>query len=720
MTTDLIRNSLRFRSQSTVCQKVDGSTPNPDAQLREAVKMANFTLRNPRYQMRRCLALTLFALASLLVKAQESKPPQILPISPAIAYPYDEIHIQGSDFGKDPGAISLLVNGHWIKLESNPDCSTKRSAANQVPPAEDNSSSQSNSTNSICATFHLDATPNQIDLTNLSDAQMKLLSGEARLQVKAANDVTLSSQPGIQIRWSALTQRQVLELSIASGLAMAALLLMLVGFGTRQMIDTGVRSGLFTTFLLDPQTNSLSLSKFQFYAWTAAAISGYDYLLLSSLLVQKSGQFPDVPTSLPWIFGTSIATSIGIGAITVARGPKGAGELRPRLSDLITAGGVVQPDRVQYLVWTLVGVSGYVLTILGLDPRNIKSLPSIPTTLLTLGGVSAAGYVGGRMATKVGPVVDTANLSIAGTTSGAAAVSQPTPAPTNGEKAAPSGGAPSLPANAASAINAIQQVFAASTQNLASLNSANSDIASAIQKVQAGIAKASPLVQLLSPLGTSSLGSSPQLVDDALKAAEEAAFSAAGLAQSNLAGGNTADQSTLKTTAQTADQVLHQVQLLSSFVGRVGGPVPAAITATPGSTPPAAAPNAASPGQRQDPNTSWVLTLRGRGLSRDATFAFADPSTPSMEIDVAIPPLVPVDPSAQIPFDQLTAANGAANPEIVEQDIDASVSDMAKVLRVRFRSSALVTKSGQGGRLNFRITNPDGQSAVFPVDTTKP
>jgi len=671
-------------------------------------KVARDSRRSIRY-----LLLASFIFYTVRSKAQEE--PQISSVSPVIAYPYEEIHIYGSNFGKDPNLLALMVNGRTIPLESNPDCSTQRATPASPTPTNTQASP---TMQSVCATFHLDVTPNEIDLSNLTKEQLESLTGEVRLQTRQSNGVAISAR-NVFIKSSQMTWSDVTEASILVALGLSIIPLLLVGFGTRQMIDTGVKSGLFSTFLLDPQTNSLSLSKFQFYVWTATAIFGYIYLLIANLFVQQTGQFPDVPSSLPWIFGTSIGTSIGIGAITSVRGPKGAGEIRPKLSDLITAGGVVQPDRLQYLVWTLVGASGYVLTILHLDPRGLSKLPTIPTTLLTLGGVSAAGYVGGRLATKVGPVVDTADISIAGAPAPDTTVSGGTATGAIGAAASPQAPGRVHPvATMHPSVAGIQQALTASSQTLQSLNAVDSKVTSAVQTIQSAITKSTLLIQTLSSAnpGPPATAGLPQMAQEALTMGRSAAAEITRFAEANLGSMNPASPDTVKNVAQTADQVLQQLNLLSDMVAQT-------TTAAPGtpavSVPAPTAVSTTTSSLTADPNTMWVLMLRGRGLSKDATFTFFDPNTPTMEVDLPIPPLMAVNNAAQISPDQLNAGNANPNPEIVEPDADADATTMAKVLRVRFRSPAFVAKRQQLGRLNLKITNPDGQTAVFPLDKSQ-
>lgn len=649
--------------------------------------------------------------------AQEA--PQISSVSPAIVYPYEDIQIYGSGFGKDGSAITLAVDGRTIPLASNPDCSAKKTTTANTAQAPGKTSAET--FEAVCATFQLDTTPNQIDLTNLTKEQLKALTGEVRLLVRQDSGIATTGR-SVFIKSSQMTWSGVTEASTVVALGISALLLLLVGFGTRQTIDSGIKSGLFSTFLLDPQTCSLSLSKFQFYVWTATAIFGYIYLLLANLFVQQTGQFPDVPSSLPWIFGTSIGTSIGIGAITAVRGPKGAGEIRPRLSDLITAGGVVQPDRVQYLIWTLVGATGYVLTILHLDPRSLTSLPKIPTTLLTLGGVSAAGYVGGRLATKVGPVVDSADVSVAGAvrTGMARAGGLASNAVPGASGAGPAGGVTTPAMALQPTVGAVQQALAASGQTLQSLNVVDTRVTNAVQAIQAAISKSGPIIQALSStdLSPSVVAGLPRMAQEALAMGKSAAVEISGFAEANLGSANPTSPEIIKSAAQAADQALQQLHLLSSLATQAApaatNPVSANIVAALTSAATASPDPAAS-----DPNALWVLTLRGRGLSKDATLTFSDPTTPAMEVDLTIPPLIPLRSATQLAPDQLNANNATGNPEIIEQDTDASATDMAKVLRVSFRSATFTAKWQQVRKLNCKITNPDGQAAVFPLDKSQ-
>ncbi len=162
----------------------------------------------------------------------------------------------------------------------------------------------------------------------------------------------------------------------------------------------------FTAFLIDPETDTYSLSKLQFYLWSVTALIGYTYLTLARAFAQGHLELVDIPENLPGILAVSSGTTVLSMVATTVRGPKGAGPASPSISDLVCVGGVVSPDRFQFLLWTLVAIGSFLFSVYMTDPASISDLPGIPSRLLWLSGVSAAGYLGGKMARKPGPVID--------------------------------------------------------------------------------------------------------------------------------------------------------------------------------------------------------------------------------------------------------------------------------------------------------------------------
>ena len=192
-----------------------------------------------------------------------------------------------------------------------------------------------------------------------------------------------------------------------------SLLIWLMVSGLRQHAIDGQAYGLITAFMLDPDTDTYSLAKFQFYIWTAAAVLAYAYVALSRSLVQGNLEFIDVPGTLPGILFISAGT-FGISTgVTAAKGSKGAGQIQPSWSDLLTVGGVVVPERVQFVVWTIVSVAAFLALTLFIDPASITNLPAVPKNFLYLQGISAGGYLAGKIARNQGPVISSATGSAA-------------------------------------------------------------------------------------------------------------------------------------------------------------------------------------------------------------------------------------------------------------------------------------------------------------------
>lgn len=162
---------------------------------------------------------------------------------------------------------------------------------------------------------------------------------------------------------------------------------------------------MLSAIFLDKETNTYSLSKLQFYLWTLAALFGYVYLSVSRSLVQGKIEFADIPENLPGILLVAVSTSALAVGITSAKGSKGAGEAGPSLSDFVTSGGLVAAERVQFLVWTLIGVGAFIFLTLSTEPGRIENLPAVPERFLYLMGISSFGYLGGKIGRKPGPVI---------------------------------------------------------------------------------------------------------------------------------------------------------------------------------------------------------------------------------------------------------------------------------------------------------------------------
>jgi len=202
------------------------------------------------------------------------------------------------------------------------------------------------------------------------------------------------------------------RVAIESGIV--ALILALLPLGllsfVKQQYAVADETYKLRMLFLDPQTDTYSLSKLQFYLWTVAAIFGYTYLFVSRVRVQFQA-WPDVSSTLPGIIAVAAGTAVGSQVITSTKGAKGAGDEKPSFADFITSGGVVAPDRLQMLLWTLFGVVAFLEATLQQGPGTISELPAVPERLLYLMGLSSVAYLGGKMARKAGPIIDEISLT---------------------------------------------------------------------------------------------------------------------------------------------------------------------------------------------------------------------------------------------------------------------------------------------------------------------
>ena len=94
----------------------------------------------------------------------------------------------------------------------------ERAAANPAPTA---AKPLAVGSENVCATFHLEMTPNQIDLTNFTKEQLKSLNGEVRLQIRQVDGTVATSQRNVFIRSSEMTWSDVTETSAAVALGVS-------------------------------------------------------------------------------------------------------------------------------------------------------------------------------------------------------------------------------------------------------------------------------------------------------------------------------------------------------------------------------------------------------------------------------------------------------------------------------------------------------------------
>jgi len=216
---------------------------------------------------------------------------------------------------------------------------------------------------------------------------------------------------GLSATFSQITKTGARLIAGAIFSVLTLIVLGLVWKGIGQYKISGETYSPLSAFFLDKETDSYSLSKFQLLAWTSVAIFGYVYLFLCHVFIQWTFTFPPIPDGLPTLLGVSAGTVVVATGITGARGSKGAGPIHPSMADFVSTGGLVAADRFQFFVWTLVGCLGFLGILLNSDPAGLTDLPKIPDNFLYLMGISSAGYLGGKVVRKPGPVISLLSIT---------------------------------------------------------------------------------------------------------------------------------------------------------------------------------------------------------------------------------------------------------------------------------------------------------------------
>jgi hypothetical protein len=169
------------------------------------------------------------------------------------------------------------------------------------------------------------------------------------------------------------------------------------------------RRGLVAALLYEPESQTYSLSRAQFFWWTTIIAYGYLFLFFGHGLHQGAWNFPPLE-GFAYTFLISLGTLVLAQATSSFKGSKGAGVVHPAPADLIVHGGVLAPERVQQVVWTLLAGIAFLWIVIKTYTTS-TGLPTIPTEMLALMGISSAGYLGGKLARKPGPIIKSVEVS---------------------------------------------------------------------------------------------------------------------------------------------------------------------------------------------------------------------------------------------------------------------------------------------------------------------
>jgi hypothetical protein len=255
--------------------------------------------------------------------------PKITKVSPLTGYPTADdrfnFTIIGEDFGQRAEDNEVIINGVPVSKNARDDSQC------------DASGEPKQKLKKPCLAV-VDA--HQLRLFGV---RAEPYQGPINIQVRAYEAV---SQPPSLATLSRIPEGAVLPLAAFSSLLLMAILLWAVWKGLGKYKIAGESYRPSAMFFLDKATNKYSLSKLQLFAWTAAAVFGYIYLMIANLLIQWRFAMSDLPEGLPLVLGISAGTTVTAIGLNDHVGCKGSGPVSPSMADFITSGGIVAPERL--------------------------------------------------------------------------------------------------------------------------------------------------------------------------------------------------------------------------------------------------------------------------------------------------------------------------------------------------------------------------------------
>ncbi|MEM7179679.1 MAG: hypothetical protein AAF518_02120 [Spirochaetota bacterium] len=157
--------------------------------------------------------------------------------------------------------------------------------------------------------------------------------------------------------------------------------------------------------LLDPKSNTYSLSRLQAFLWTIILLGSYIYVAVSWLLVLRGRQFPEFHQSLLGLLGISYSSLVSTGVLGENKVTKKSTKAKPSIRDFVASDRrSVDLGKLQLLCFTIIAIIIYLINLSLAD--ILQGLPLVPKTLYGLLGASQVAYIGPKLITYNMPVID--------------------------------------------------------------------------------------------------------------------------------------------------------------------------------------------------------------------------------------------------------------------------------------------------------------------------
>lgn len=303
--------------------------------------------------------------------------PLVLKLDPKGGEEGDTITVHGKNFGDDIDDISIEFVDD--KSFENPDGITIERYISEIKPFF-LSSNDSNMHQTI--RFSIPIGKNLLQNHHNDETLNKKVFFRNPIKMR----VIVRGRPSDYITFSVLPadwKGKTVLLSIAVVMLLLSCIAIMVG-----------KLNYFPLILLEPATNTYSLSKFQALAWTLTLLGSYFFLAVAHGLLLRNGKIPDFNPSLLALMSISYGGLLTANSLGNKKAKNDPNETPPKFKNLFMEGGGISLPRLQLFTFTIVGIIIYIYTLY--TANLLQGLPDIPPTLLGLLGVSQGGYLGGK------------------------------------------------------------------------------------------------------------------------------------------------------------------------------------------------------------------------------------------------------------------------------------------------------------------------------------
>ena len=325
------------------------------------------------------------------------KQPSIVKLKPSGGVIGDTIVIVGKNFGRDIDKIDIYLHFSSAKEKDEAEESMKESSESKVDPSCLKSKIVDTIMPSQYYTMFIKLSPATLSQPDAKTGLQELSFSISEDMDKLADIKFIRRNLKIRInvngRNSHFATMTLLPANWNIKIIFFTLFMTMCTIGSVAWILG--KWNIMPNILLDVETNTYSLSRFQAFAWTVVLLGSYFYIAICTGLVLRDGVIPDFNPSLIGLMSisyTGLISSHFLGKKNPKNEIKGQ---PPELSNLFATNGNIDISRLQLLCFTIVAIAVYLYNLI--ISNTLNGLPDIPPTLHGLLLTSQGSYIGGKL-----------------------------------------------------------------------------------------------------------------------------------------------------------------------------------------------------------------------------------------------------------------------------------------------------------------------------------